>query len=316
MYYRGQLAREVSSGKDTMSHRSYEQETGCAPVRLGRWPDFVVIGAARSGTTSLCAYLNQHPRVFISDPKEPFFFSHQSIYRQGESSYLRLFANASADQICGEASTSYSVWPKFGDVAGRIAAAVPEVKLIFIMRHPVDRSYSHYQHYVIRTQRDETFEKALDSFPPIVSASMYMKQIEQYLKYFPREAFHFLLLEDLKKNHHQAMSGLWEFLDVPSLAVDQLPCLNSGSEVLIRRKTIERLRARPVMSYLVDRVPRAWRRDAFRLFIQSFMSRQIAARNTRPQMRPEIRERLLKTFEGPNRELEQFLDRDLSRWFE
>jgi hypothetical protein len=201
-------------------------------------------------------------------------------------------------------------------VAGRIAAAVPEVKLIFIMRHPVDRSYSHYQHYVIRTQRDETFEKALDSFPPIVSASMYMKQIEQYLKYFPREAFHFLLLEDLKKNHHQAMSGLWEFLDVPSLAVDQLPCLNSGSEVLIRRKTIERLRARPVMSYLVDRVPRAWRRDAFRLFIQSFMSRQIAARNTRPQMRPEIRERLLKTFEGPNRELEQFLDRDLSRWFE
>ena len=282
--------------------------------RAERWPDFFVIGAARSGTTLLCTYLERHPRVFVSDPKEPFFFSHESCYTKGERSYLNLFTKAGPNQICGEASTSYSVWPTYGDVAGRIAAAVPRAKLIYIMRHPVDRCYSDYDHYIMRTRRNETFEEALDTYPPIISASMYMKQIDRCLMHFPRESLHCVLFEELMTDHNNVLGALWSFLELPALRLEESPSVNSSSEVFVRHQTTQRLRAIPGVSYLADRLPRTWRNSAFRAVRKSFLGRSIAARHDRPPMRPETRERLLQTFEEPNRELEKFLSRDLSRW--
>jgi hypothetical protein len=299
-----------------MIEQSSQHTTSQRESRAERWPDFIVIGAARSGTTLLCTYLDCQPRVFVSDPKEPFFFSHESCYMKGDRSYLNLFAKAGPDQICGEASTSYSVWPTFGNVAGRIAAAVPQAKLIYVMRHPVDRCYSDYDYYIMRTGRTETFEEALDTFPPIISASMYMKQIGRYLTHFPRESLHFLLFEDLITNHNNTLAALWAFLDLPSLQVEESPSVNSSSEVFVRYQTTQRLRAIPGVSYLANRMPQTWRRSAFRLVKQSFLGRSIGARHNRPPMRPETRARLLQMFREPNNELEQFLDCDLSRWAE
>jgi hypothetical protein len=116
--------------------------------RRGRYPDFFIIGAARAGTTTLATELSHHPKVFVCDPKEPFFFSHESVRARGcESWYQGLFARRRPDQICREASTSYSCWPECGDVAGRIALAMSGARLIYLIRHPVERAYSHYHYY-------------------------------------------------------------------------------------------------------------------------------------------------------------------------
>ena len=132
-------------------------------------------------------------------PKEPHFFSHPDVYSRGLSWYKNLFADAKSDQICGEASTTYSRWPQFADVAYRLAQVVPKAKLIYIIRNPVDRSYSHYGHHM-RAGVTMTFEEALKRDKVYVNVSLYMMQIQQWLRFFKQEDFYFLLLDDLRLN--------------------------------------------------------------------------------------------------------------------
>ena len=112
----------------------------------GRLPDFMLIGAMKSGTTTLHAYLSRHPGLFLCTPKEPGFFSRDERYARGLDWYRELFTDAQPEQLCGEASTCYSRWPHFENAAPRIAADVPGAKLLYITRDPVERAYSHYRH--------------------------------------------------------------------------------------------------------------------------------------------------------------------------
>ena len=119
-------------------------------------PTFIIAGAGKSGTTALWAYLNQHPEICMSRIKEPMFFTNLLGYRQGGSIeapvyegryksglewYEKLFAKCCQKRALGEASTAY-MYAK--DAAGLIKKTLPEVKLIFLLRNPVDRLYSNY----------------------------------------------------------------------------------------------------------------------------------------------------------------------------
>lgn len=289
------------------------------PKRLttvsGRYPDFIIIGAARSGTTTLATVLSQHPQIFMCDPKEPFFFSHESARALGETWYCSLFARCRRDQICGEASTSYSVWPECDDVAGRIARSVPHVKLIYIMRHPVDRAYSHYDYDTIRLGMRMTFEEAIEQDDRFVNVSMYMQQIRQYLRHFNRDSFLFLLFDDLVANCEDTVSQITEFLRVSPLEPSNCRFVaNSGDEHYVRMHTTQKLRSIPGVSRLADGLPRSWRDFVFRFFKRSPGYRLIARRHKLPVMHRETRQRLLNLFEKPNHELAEFLNRDLSAW--
>ncbi|NER32103.1 MAG: sulfotransferase domain-containing protein, partial [Symploca sp. SIO1C4] len=77
-----------------------------------RLPDFLIIGAAKSGTTTLYKYLCRHPQICMSNPKEPDFFAIDHIYDQGIDWYSSLFSEARLKQVCGEASTTYTRLPK------------------------------------------------------------------------------------------------------------------------------------------------------------------------------------------------------------
>ena len=107
-------------------------------------PDFIIIGAAKAGTTSLYALLDRHPDIFMPAHKEPEFFARDDHYAKGIDSYATLFEGATPHQQVGEASTLYSLAPFFGHTAGRIKAHLPQVKLIYVMREPVARAYSFY----------------------------------------------------------------------------------------------------------------------------------------------------------------------------
>lgn len=123
-------------------------------------PDFLVIGAAKAGTTSLYYYLTQSPDVRRADRKEVHFFDHH--YGRGESWYRTWFPldEVGRDWVTGEASPYYLLHPA---VPARVARLLPDVRLVALLRHPVARAYSQFQHSrSLGVEPEESFERALD----------------------------------------------------------------------------------------------------------------------------------------------------------
>ena len=290
----------------------------------GRLPDFLVIGAAKSGTTTLYHYLRRHPGIFMSPVKEPCFFDPEVGGPRGVAWYRSLFAEARADQLCGEASTNYTRWPQVPGVAERIAALLPRVKLVYLMRHPVERAYAHYVHRYTKEVYpgrpfSQSFEEFVESDPMCVDGSDYMLQIEQYLRHFPRESFCFLLLEELRADPASALRKIHRFL-----GVDEMGELAGDPISANDRESFHALQTRPLVtgplrrSSLVRKLaalgPQAWRDCAYALLRRTPQGRRVERSFVPAPMREETRRDLLARYRDSNRALERKLDLDLSLW--
>src|SRR5688572_14326389 len=104
-----------------------------------RLPDFLIVGAMRSGTTSLHKYLQAHPDVFVASGKEVHFFDRR--YGRGLDWYRSRFAGVTTERVVGEATPAYMYDE---NAIARIAHDLPDARLIVVLRNPVDRAYSHY----------------------------------------------------------------------------------------------------------------------------------------------------------------------------
>src|SRR6185295_16842547 len=113
-----------------------------------RLPDFLIIGAAKSGTTALYRWLDQHPDVWLPETKEPHFFGRDKIWANGLDWYAALFEAAPAGAITGEASTTLTSHRLAHRAAERVASVVPDARLIYVLREPISRMRSHYALYV------------------------------------------------------------------------------------------------------------------------------------------------------------------------
>jgi hypothetical protein len=212
-----------------------------------RLPDFVLIGAAKAGTTSLYALLDRHPDIFMPKVKEPEFFARDDRYAEGIESYAAAFAAAAPGQIAGEASTIYSLSPLFPKTAERIAAHIPQARIIYVMREPVSRAYSYYVQIIKNYQnvtrdpavhrsfeefvlperragaapRDKVFSRANAHLPDIpelcLAGSDYVTQIEAYLAHFPPEQCLFLTFEDFVSDRPACLRKITDFLGVAPL---------------------------------------------------------------------------------------------------
>lgn len=288
------------------------------PVGEPRLPDFLIIGACKAGTTTLWGYLRSHPRIFLLEPKEPSFFQRKERYDKGIGWYKALFADARPDQFCGEASTTYSRWPHLGDVPSRIARAVPNVKLIYMLRHPVERTYSHYcQH--MRMLESLTFEDALESDRMYIDTSLYMMQIKKFLEHFPRESLLPILLDDLSDDPRATLETVQRFLglnpiDLVGQEVVVLNRATEGADDFVRRRLAKWIRLIPGIDALLRPVPRLLKDRTLILLTSSSFGRRVAKGYKPSPLLPETRQRLLKLFEEPNMQLAEFLGRDLSHW--
>ncbi len=295
-----------------------------------RLPDFIVIGAMKAGSTTLWGLLASHPAIFVCEPKEPQFFSRDERYARGLGEYAKLFAGARADQIAGESSTCYSRWPHHGDVAARIARDLPGVKLVYLLRHPVERAYSHYGHLmeeraIKRTGPIISFARALDEVPEIIDASNYALQLERFLAHFRRDALHVLALEDLHARPDATWAALVGFLGAPAIGVPapRLEAENRAGTRVARgsmRRALARIRGASGLSGLIDLVPqrarvrgRAWMEGP--RVARWLMRRRVAAHRERiSPLDLEDRARLVARLDEPTRALEKLLARDLSSW--
>lgn len=179
-----------------------------------RLPTFFLIGAMKSGTTSLWFYLDEHDEVFMSRPKEPNFFSTQEAFLERRSWYEELFSSANGALAVGEGSTSYAKYPTYQGVPARIAELVPDAKLIYLIRQPVERIRSQYLHVRRHGREHRPIEEAVRRNPNFVDYSRYYLQIRQYLDRFPRERILILRSEDLLQDREGTLGRVCDFLSI------------------------------------------------------------------------------------------------------
>lgn len=182
-------------------------------TQVGQLPNFLVIGAMKAGTTSLYHYLRAHPQVFMPAVKELDFFAHAPERAGGVEWYRRQFAPAGDDAVAiGEASTLYSKHPRFPGVPERIAAHIPDAKLVYVVRDPIERIRSHYQHRVANGAELAPFERAVFEDPIYLDVSRYAMQIDRYLGCFGRDQLLVVTSEDLRDRRHSVVRDVYRFL--------------------------------------------------------------------------------------------------------
>ncbi|GGX49607.1 sulfotransferase family protein [Saccharospirillum salsuginis] len=205
-------------------------------------PNFLVIGAARSGTTSLFKYLESHPDIFMSEIKEINFFSNDKYWRKGFAWYEKHFSKAHETAI-GEASTSYTRFPANPDVPKRIHAYNPDIKLIYLLRDPIERFKSHYLQRIAAGHETRMFDDILAHHPkdPTLWQGCYAYQLDQYLQYFSREQIHLFTMDELKFKPEATVRGIYRFLGVDEDFQDvDLTTQHNANKVVTRKGPIGR----------------------------------------------------------------------------
>lgn len=178
-------------------------------------PNLVIIGAQKCATTSLHYYLGLHPEVSMSREKELDFFIREYNWDKGVQWYKSQFSGNT--RIHGETSPNYSAYPFFDGVPERMQSVIPETKLIYSLRDPIDRIFAHYVHRYALGLENRSIGDALKDFDDCnlyVERSRYFMQLERYLAYFHSSSILIITAEDLYNNRRQTMKEIFRFLNV------------------------------------------------------------------------------------------------------
>jgi hypothetical protein len=196
-------------------------------------PNLFVIGASKTGTSSLHAYLSRHPDIVGANPKEPCFFVEQDELRavwpvmarnpvsHDPNAYLGMFRGRPA-RYRFDASVYYAQAPHFSGVPARIAAASPDARIVYVVRHPVTRAVSHYWQRFRELQESRPIDEAVVEGSIYVDTSSYAMQLEHYLAHFPRENIRVILSEDLRTRRKAVLDDLFAWLGLPPLEMDDV----------------------------------------------------------------------------------------------
>jgi len=186
-----------------------------SPTSTSTLPTFLVIGAMKAGTTSLYHYLRDHPQVFMPQTKEVNFFNPLRNWRRGVGWYEAQFRDAPQDAIAiGEASTSYTKYPWIQDVPERIASVLGDIRLIYVVRDPIERMRSQYLHHLATGQEWRSIEEAFDQEPMYLNVSRYAFQLDRYAPFVAKGRILVVDSRDLRRDRLPTVRRIFEFLDV------------------------------------------------------------------------------------------------------
>lgn len=184
-------------------------------IDCDRLPTFITIGAAKSGTTSLHFYLDQHPEISMSSPKETNFFERSDAV-ESLHEYQLYFRRGFVAR--GESSVHYTCYPTIAGVPQRIASALPDIKLVYVVRDPVERAIAHYhESYQSNAAPRSVIEAFTDLDDPSkvwVWTSRYSVQMERYLEYFDRSRVLVVDARDLLQHRSGTLETVFAFLGV------------------------------------------------------------------------------------------------------
>jgi len=297
--------------------------------QLIKKPNFFIVGAAKSGTSSLFHYLDLHPDIYMSAIKEPHYFCHDYFPAhftgpgdEGFSEnrirttddYMKLFEPGIRATIRGEGSVYYAYYP---EIAERIYEFNPESKVVLILRNPVDRAFSAYMHTLRDGRETLTFEEALEQepqrrekgFQPLWwyrELGRYSAQVERYMKIFPSNQLKILLYDDLR--------------NTPKVVRETLRYLGLNTDVNIDTSTKHNIsgipKSRKLYRFFAEPNPV---KEVLKPFlpksIRQKLGQQAKAMTLRKEtMNPETRQLLRKDYREDVEKLQGLINRDLSTW--
>jgi hypothetical protein len=230
-------------------------------MRNPRLPDFIVIGAMKSATTTLHEQLARQDGLFMSRTKEPNFFSDDANYARGLGWYASFFVEAGEQDLVGESSTHYTKLPTHPQTVDRMVQLLPRVKLIYVMRHPIERLTSHYHHEVTVGRIKVGLEEAIQRHPELVDFGRYSMQLAPYLRAYGPEAIHPVFFDRLVSHLDEELARIGCFLGVAApLRWDHaLKPQNVGRERLRKSPLRDTLVQAPLLTTIRRKViPRVW----------------------------------------------------------
>lgn len=231
-----------------------------------------VVGAMKSGSTTLHEYLDRHPEVCMSSVKEPGYFVPELWKNKPDSAYEGLFVSSAGERYFGESSTHYSKFPTYEGVPERIYEYNPSARIIYIMRHPIRRLISHYYHAL----RDVDFYgetrpilKAIKKDPMYIAYSDYAAQLEPYYRLFGKDQVHVLTFEELVANPQAELNSMMQWLGLSTFDVEERKIQANQTPQRFRRARgvglLNRLRHTRAWDRISSRIPKSIRRMGVRL---------------------------------------------------
>ena len=177
-------------------------------------PNLIVIGAAKTGTTSLHHYLHLHPDIFMAKEKELHFFSSERVWQRGAGWYAAQFDGNVA--VRGESSVTYTAYPFRSGVVERMFGVIPEARLIYLVRDPIERLVSAWVHRTSKRREHRPLAEVIEELEgnDLVERSRYYYQLEQYLAYYPSQSILVLCAEELRTKRRETMAEVYRFLGV------------------------------------------------------------------------------------------------------
>ena len=295
-------------------------------------PNFLVIGAAKAGTSSLYNYLNQHRQIYMCPVKEPHFFAFEgkeiNFQGPGDSnrlrnavidfdSYCKLFQNASNEIAIGDRSTTYLYSSKAPE---RIKYYIPDVKIIAILRNPAEVAYSSFCH-LIRDGDEQVFDfvKALQEEETRIrnnwaglwhyrQRGFYYVQLKRYFEHFERKQIQVYLYEDLRNNPVKLLQDIFVFLNVDDSFVPNTSTRYNVSGIP-KNKALHNFLTKP---NLVKYMLKSFVPEEISHFIHTIIRKQNL--NVESKLSPDIRQQLLQEYQTDILKLQELIDQDLSGW--
>lgn len=282
-------------------------------------PDYIVLGAAKSGTTSMCNYLGLHPNVYMTKPKELDFFGRERI--EEKLDVYETYFSESNKKIKGEGSVSYMLYSELA--AKQIKAYLPQVKLIMMLRNPADRFISDfwfninrgaiiYQKGLLEAVINNTIEVPYSSVhkmtyrESLVTKGMYAQHLKNYLDYFDLNQIKIVFFEDFKKDRNGVLKEVFEFIGANNI------------EVTAPEKVYNKTQYPGKFNFIYV----AWKRVK-PYFPQNFVQRnrsklvslkEFLFSDKKPEIKLELRDKLVQLYLNDISELEQLIQKDLSHW--
>lgn len=284
---------------------------GLSPPPAGHLPDFVVIGALKAGTTSLDFYLDRHPQIRTAPGKEVRFFAEEEPWSRGVGWYRSHF-RGQAD-IYGEVCATYASYPTYRDVPRRMHSVIPDAKLIYLVRDPIERIVSQYVHRRADGHEDRSFATVVREAhkdDDYICRSAYYRQLSRFLQYYRKSDILVVLTEDLLHDGQSTLRKLFRFLGVREDHDSPLYRLRLHKSARKRRLTPTGVRISRLPGFRsLGALPPALRWQIHRILYWPF-SRDVP----RPALDAELCSRLTGFLREDVEELRRFTGRDFVEW--